>query len=142
MKLPSSTASRSSEIGGSSANPLKGSIVDLIKKEHGLVNEAVWIQIGEEVHPWTEHLSSYLVVWRWGDFLDPTPDLLALRSWVGHNWSLRGGVRFFLLRGALLLFEFEDGSNAEMVLSMGVRRFKGTVLHLDRYPRGRVLSKR
>ncbi|RVW89852.1 hypothetical protein CK203_034378 [Vitis vinifera] len=104
MKLPSS---RSLEIGGSSANPLKGSIVDLIKKEH-----------------------------------DPTPDLLALRSWVGHNWSLRAGVRFFLLRGALLLFEFEDGSNAEMVLSMGVRRFKGTVLHLDRYPRGRVLSKR
>ncbi|RVX16461.1 hypothetical protein CK203_005894 [Vitis vinifera] len=125
MKLPSPTASRSLEIGSSSVNPLKGSIVDLVKKEHGLVNEAVWIQIGEEeVQPRTEHLSSCLVG-RWGDFLDPTPDLLALRSWVGHNWSLRGGVRIFLLGGALLLFEFEEGSDAEMVLSRGVRRFEG-----------------
>ena len=130
MKLPSPTASRSLEIGSSSVNPLKGSIVDLVKKEHGLVNEAIWIQIGEEeVQPRMEHL----IVGRWGDFLDPTPDLLALRSWVGHNWSLRGGVRVSLLGGALLLFEFKDGSDAEMVLSRGVRRFKGMVLHLDRW---------
>ena len=62
---------------------------------------------------------------------------------MGHDWSLRGGVRITLLRGALLSFEFEDGFDGEIVLSRGVKRLKETVLHLDRSkPGGRVLSKR
>lgn len=47
MRRPSPTASRSLEM-GSSVYPLKGSIVDLVKKEQGLVNEAIWIQIEEK----------------------------------------------------------------------------------------------
>ena len=41
-----------------------------------------------------------------------------------------------MLRGSLILFDFEESFDAKKVLSRGLRRFKEKVLHLDMWASG------
>ena len=56
--------------------------------------------------------------------------LIELRQWVIHLWSLKRGCKLSTLGGALVLYEFEDGSIVERMLVRGSCNFKGFVLPL------------
>ena len=52
---------------------------------------------------------------------------------MGHSWTLKGRARTSLLGSVLLLFDFKDSFEVEMVLLRGLRKYKDKVSHLDRW---------
>ena len=67
------------------------------------------------------------------EMLDQLPDFSWLRNFVTSLRSLKGRMKISGFRGALLLFDFEDCSEAERVLVRGARRFKENFLYLIRW---------
>ena len=109
------------------------SFAELVRKDLGVVGDALWLQIGErEVLHREEFLSWCLVGW-FGEGLDTSLSLSSVKNCVTNLWSLKMAVKVSTFGGALLLFEFEDKSKAERVLVRGSRRIKDNLLHLARW---------
>ncbi|KAL6345764.1 hypothetical protein AAG906_017509 [Vitis piasezkii] len=90
-----------------------GSFAELVRKDLGVVGDALWLQIGERE---VLHREEFL-----------------MKNCVTNLWSLKMAVKVSTFGGALLLFEFEDKSKAERVLVRGSRRIKDNLLHLARW---------
>ena len=73
-----------------------------------------------------------LVGW-FGEGSVSSPEFSSLNNFVKILWSMQGGVKISAFEGALLLFEFEDTSEAKRVLARGSRRSKKNFLHLVRW---------
>ena len=59
-----------------------------------------------------------------GDSLKSIPLLPSLKRLTFESWLLKGDLRISRLGGALVLFEFQNKWEADMVLLRGSRRFK------------------
>lgn len=59
--------------------------------------------------------------------------LSELRSLAVKSWFLEGDLHLSTLGIILILFEFEEGLDVDMVLSKGLRQFKDKFMHLDRW---------
>ena len=106
---------------------------DALRKDMGVVRDAVWIQLEEnEVCGREEQLRQCLVGW-FGEGSVSSPEFSSLNNFVKNLWSMPGGVKISAFKGALLLFEFEDTYEAKRVLARGSRRFKKNFLHLVRW---------
>ena len=126
---PLSFNSRTVEDGGSSKDGSKGSFANAVRKAHGRLGEAIWIQVGYvEVQKRKAQLRRCLVG-RWSEGF--TLNLSSLYNWVDFNWPLKGGVRISQFGEAFLLFDFEVIYDVERVFLRGVRKFKDRVLSLD-----------
>ena len=66
-----------------------------------------------------------------GGLSDQFPDLISLKSWAKFSQMLKGNLHLALLEGPLILFEYEDVVQAETMLHIGVKWFKGKCLLLD-----------
>ena len=73
------------------------------------------------------------LVGRWRESLVSAPDLSGLGSWGRFHWNLKEGVMFERLGGSFILIEFENKAESEKELLKGLRCFKETFLHLERW---------
>lgn len=73
------------------------------------------------------------VVGHWCEFLYHFFDLYQLKKWVVEGWGLGGKIHLVLLRGALILFNFQLFIDAERTLPSECRLFKGKLVLLDRW---------
>ncbi|RVW72935.1 Phosphoglucomutase, chloroplastic [Vitis vinifera] len=104
-----------------------GSFAVVVRKDLRVVGDVVQFQLEEgEVSCTEEKLRKCLVGW----FEESSNQLLDF-SWL--KTVLRGGVKISAFGGALLLFDFDESSEAERLLVRGVRRFKENFLHLERW---------
>ena len=56
------------------------------------------------------------MVGRFGDGFESVPPLSSLKGWVFESWFLKGGLKISKLGGALVLFEFENKCEVDLVL--------------------------
>ena len=73
------------------------------------------------------------MVGKFGEGPFSVSELQALNIWARGTWYLRHGLQASVFGGSLLLFEFEDRMEAEMVLVRGSRRFNERLLSLERW---------
>ena len=104
----------------------KGVYPKAVRKETGELGEALWVHVGEE------QLSRCLVGC-FGDSVEAVPSLSLLKEWAYERWSLKGGLKISSLGGALVLFEFEDKVEADLVLLRGSRCLKMREFFLQKW---------
>ena len=118
---------------GPSEEPVAGSFADALRKDLGVVRDAAWLQLGEsEAHGKEEYFRWCLVGW-FGKSPKPFLELSLLKLYALKIWSVKGGLKISAFGGTLMLFEFEDLSEAERVLARGSRRIKENLLNLVRW---------
>ncbi|KAL6350177.1 hypothetical protein AAG906_004117 [Vitis piasezkii] len=118
---------------GPSEEPVAGSFADALRKDLGVVRDAAWLQLEEsEGHGKEEYFRRCLVGW-FGKSPEPFLELSLLKLYVLKIWSVKGGLKISAFGGTLMLFEFEDLSEAERVLVRGSRRIKENLLNLVRW---------
>ena len=71
-----------------------------------------------------EEQLSRCLVGCFGDSFELVPPLSSLKGWALASWILRGGLKISKLGGVLVLFEFKNKCEAELVLLKGNKRFK------------------
>ena len=59
-----------------------------------------------------------------GGSFESVPPLFSLKEWALERWSLKGGLKISRLGEALVLFEFENKCEADLVLLRGSRHFE------------------
>ena len=64
---------------------------------------------------------------------EPIHVLPSLKRWAYESWLLKGELRISRLGGALVLFEFQNKWEADMVLLRGSKRFKDRDFLLQRW---------
>ncbi|RVW26431.1 hypothetical protein CK203_086137 [Vitis vinifera] len=93
----------------------KGVYPKAVRKEIGELGEALWVHVGE------------------GDLLSREEQLSRCLEWAYERWSLKGGLKISSLGGALVLFEFEDKVEADLVLLRGSRCLKMREFFLQKW---------
>ncbi|KAL6343233.1 hypothetical protein AAG906_021144 [Vitis piasezkii] len=88
---------------------------------------------GKEKMKGTEEQLSRCLVGCFGDSFESVPPLSSLKGWALVSWILRGGLKISKLGGVLVLFEFENKCEAELVLLRGNKRFKERGFLLQRW---------
>ncbi|RVW55852.1 hypothetical protein CK203_075728 [Vitis vinifera] len=68
-----------------------------------------------------------------GGSSESIPSLPSLKRWAYEVWLLKGEIRILRLGGALVLFEFQNKWEADMVLLRGSRRIKDREFILQRW---------
>ena len=94
---------------------------EAVRKETGELKEALWVHVGERDLLSREEQLSRCLVGCFGDSVEAVPSLSLLKEWAYESWSLKGGLKISSLGGALVLFEFEDKVEANLVLLRGSR---------------------
>ncbi|RVW12593.1 hypothetical protein CK203_114462 [Vitis vinifera] len=118
--------------------------VNTSENESGLYAEVVKGKIGESVDSMRVHLGEKEMVCReellgcclvgcFGGSPESIPSLPSLKRWAYESWLLKGELRISRLGGALVLFEFQNKWEADMVLLRGSRRFKDREFLLQRW---------
>ena len=126
-------ASSAEELQPSLAVSKNKSFVEAIKKDMGLVGKAVWVQLRLKETPSRVDQPRSCLVGRFVTAFDLLLDLIELRQYAIHLWSLKRGLKLSALGGALILFDFEDRSEEGRVLVRGSWSSKRFVLHLERW---------
>ncbi|RVW99755.1 hypothetical protein CK203_029302 [Vitis vinifera] len=88
---------------------------------------------GKEKRKGTEEQLSRCLVGCFGDSFELVPPLSSLKGWALASWILRGGLKISKLGGVLVLFEFKNKCEAELVLLKGNKRFKERGFLLQRW---------
>ena len=68
-----------------------------------------------------------------GDSFEFVPLLSSLKGWAFESWFLKGGLKISGLGGPLVLFEFENKCEADLVFLRDSRRFKEREFLLQRW---------
>lgn len=97
------------------------------------MEEAVWVQSGQEELEENLKLFKHYLVGRWEDFAGEAPEFGSLKAWACKNRNLVGNFNLLFLGGALILSEFKNAKDAERVRHMGCFTFDGKRLQLDRW---------
>ena len=95
----------------------------MTKKFYSVMDEVVWSQLGVKDVRLREGLLKHCLVARRGDFSDSAPDLPSLKRWAARTWSLNGGMKLSLFGDALILFDFVEAFDMELVLIRGSMRY-------------------
>ena len=110
-----------------------GSFVEVVSRKTGKSGESFWMHLWDrELLSREEQLSRCLVSCFGGSF-EFVPLLSSLKRWAFESWLLKGDLRISGLGGALVLFEFKNKCEANMVLLRGCRRFEDREFILQRW---------
>ena len=112
----------SKKVGSSFKEKEKGIYADAIRVKRGELGESLWLHLRDRELLCREEQLSRCLVGCFGDILDSVPPLSSFKGWAHARWALRGGLKISKLGGAFLLFEFENKSEADMVLLRGNMR--------------------
>ena len=102
----------------------KGVHVEVVRMKTGELGDALWVHVGDRDLLSREEQLSRCLVGCFGDSFEAVPSLSFLKEWAYERWSLKGGLKISSLGGALVLFEFEDKVEADLVLLRGSRCLK------------------
>ena len=97
---------------------------EAVRKETGELGEALWVHVGNRDLLRREEQLSRCLLGCFGDSVEAIPSLSLLKEWAYERWSLKGGLKISILGGALVLFEFEDKVEADLVLLRGSKSLK------------------
>ena len=97
------------------------------------LGEAVWIQLGEEDVVKGRDFLDRCLVGSWGETGVSDSDLSDMEKWGKHHWKLQGEMKIARMGGFCFLIVFELKAEANNVLQRGFRRFKESVIHLERW---------
>lgn len=93
-------ASSAEELQPSLAVSKNKSFVEAIKKDMGLIGEAVWVQLRLKKTPSRVNQPRSCLVGRFVTAFDLLLDLIELRQYAIHLWSLKRGLKLSALGGA------------------------------------------
>ena len=102
----------------------KGVYAEVVRKELGELGDALWVHVGDRDLLSREEQLSRCLLGCFGDSVEAIPSLSLLKEWAYERWSLKGGLKISILGGALVLFEFEDKVEADLVLLRGSKCLK------------------
>ena len=102
----------------------KGVHVEVVRMKTGELGDALWVHVGDLDLLSREEQLSRCLVGCFGDSFEAVPSLSFLKEWAYERWSLKGGLKISILGGALVLFEFEDKVEADLVLLRGSKCLK------------------
>ena len=120
---------------GSSVKGLKnesGSFAEVVKRKTGESGDSLRVHLGEQELLCREEQLGRCLMGCFGGSPKSIPLLSSLKRWIFESWLLKGDLRISRLGGALVLFEFQNKWEANMVLLRGSRRFKNREFLLQR----------
>ena len=120
----------------SSVNALENessSYVEVVKGKTGESGDSLRVHLGEREMMCREEQLGRCLVGCFGGSPKSIPPLPSLKRWAYESWLLKGELRISKLGGALVLFEFQNKWEADMVLLRGSRRFKDRDFLLQRW---------
>ncbi|WJZ84312.1 hypothetical protein VitviT2T_003921 [Vitis vinifera] len=112
-----------------------GSYAEVVKGKKGMSVESMRVHLGEKEIMCREEQLGRCLVGCFGGSPESIPSLPSLKRWAYEVWLMKGELRIFRLGGALVLFEFQNKWEADMVLLRGSRRFKDREFLLQRWGR-------
>ena len=86
--------------------------------------DSLWVHVGDHDLLSREEQLSRCLVGYFGDNFEFVPPLFSLKEWALERWFLKGGLKFSRLGGALVLFEFENKCEVDLVLLRGNKCIK------------------
>ena len=110
-----------------------GSYAEVVKGKKGMSVESMRVHLGEKEIMCREEQLGRCLVGCFGGSPVSIPSLPSLKRWAYEVWLLKGELRISKLGGALVLFEFQNKWEADMVLLRGSRRFKDREFLLQRW---------
>ena len=119
--VPTTTKMRSS-VKGLENEP--GSFAEVVKMKIEESEDSLKVHLGDQDLLYREKQLGCCLVGCFGDSLKSIPLLPSLKRLTFESWLLKGDLRISRLGGALVLFEFQNKWEADMVLLRGSRRFK------------------
>ena len=114
--------------GSKSANPAQ---TERSNFDNQSVN-VMWVSAGDLVPRGHLGISKYSLVGWWKTHLDPFPTVAEVRKWAKVVWRLKDSLTVMFLNKDLLFLEFVDLEDAQWVIEVGRRSFKGNPLQLER----------
>ncbi|RVW49042.1 hypothetical protein CK203_080976 [Vitis vinifera] len=111
----------------------KGVYAEAMRKETGELGEALWVHVGNRDLLKREEQLSCCLVGCFGDSVEVVPSLSSFKEWAYERWSLKGGLKISSLGGTLVLFEFEDKVEADLVLLRGSRCLRKREFSLQKW---------
>ena len=113
------------KVGCSFKEKVKRTYADAMRVKTGEPRESLWLHFGDRELLCKEEQLSHCLVGCFGDNSDLVPPPSSLKGWVIARWALRGeegrGLKISKLGKALLLFEFENKFEVDMVFLRGNR---------------------
>ena len=110
-----------------------GSYAEVVKGKTGESGDSLRVHLGEKEMMCKEEQLGHCLVGCFGGSPESIPLLPSFKRWAYESWMLKGELRISRLGGALVLFEFQNKWEADMVLFRGSRRFKDRDFLLQRW---------
>ena len=110
-----------------------GSYAEVVKGKIGESVDSMRVYLGEKEMMCREEQLRRCLVGCFGGSPESIPSLPSLKRWAYESWLLKGELRISRLGGALVLFEFQNKWEADMVLLRGSRRCKDRDFLLQRW---------
>ena len=110
-----------------------GSYAEVVKGKTGESGDSLRVHLGEREMMCREEQLGRCLVGCFGGSPESIPLLPSLKRWAYESWLLKGELRISKLGGALVLFEFQNKWEADMVLLRGSRRFRDRDFLLQRW---------
>ena len=111
----------------------KRSYAEVVNPISVVGGESVCLEVGEEdFKDRLGQMECCLVGW-WEEASSPILELEAVKKWAISSWMPKGRLNLARLGRKLLLFEFENPSEADRVLKIGRWSLQGYLLHLERW---------
>ena len=95
--------------------------------------DAVWLEADKESLVRNEEMLGRCLIGLWKGDSDRLPDLVTFGTWAKNTWLLEGNLWLSNMRENLLFLEFEFADEAERVLNLGEKSFRGRSFHLEKW---------
>ena len=110
-----------------------GSFAEVVTRKTWESGESLRVHLGDRKLLCKEEQLGRCLVGCFGGSLESVPLLPSLKRWEFESWLLKGDLRISRLGGALMLFEFENKCEVDMVLLRESKRFKNKEFLLQRW---------
>ena len=101
-----------------------GVYAKVVRMKTDELGDSLWVHVGDRGLLSREEQLSRCLVGCFGDSFEFVPPLSFLKKWAYEIWSLGRGLKIFRLGGALVLFEFKNKVETNLVLLRGSKVFK------------------
>ncbi|RVW87132.1 Uncharacterized protein, chloroplastic [Vitis vinifera] len=95
--------------------------------------DAVWLEADKESLVRNEEMLDRCLIGLWKGDSDRLPDPVSFGAWAKNTWLLEGNLWLSNMRENLLFLEFEFADEAERVLNLGEKSFRGRSFHLEKW---------
>ena len=112
------------------------SYVEATKGGRQNLEDAIWIDVGENLPRADLGTLKYGLVGSWRSKSDYNPLVKELEAWARVAWGLKGDVMFLFLNNDLLFLEFTFSEEVSRVLESRRRKFRGGEMHMERWGPG------